>query len=62
MSTEADGLLDGQVIVSRIVQPDDVVVSVDAGDLSVLEAVGLLAMAMDSLLHPELGDNLEGRS
>jgi hypothetical protein len=51
-----DGVLDGQVIISRVVQPDDVVIMVDEGDLTVLEAVGMLAMAMDSLLHPELRD------
>lgn len=50
--TEPDGILDGQVIVSRIVEPDDVLVAVDSGDLPVLDAVGLLTMAIDSLLHP----------
>lgn len=52
--TEPDGVLDGQVIVSRVVEPDDVLVEVDAGDLPVLDAVGMLTMAIDSLLHPEM--------
>ena len=55
-SSDVDGVLDGQVIVSRIVETDDVVVVVDSGELTALEAVGMLAMAMDSLLHPELSE------
>jgi hypothetical protein len=55
---DADGLLDGEIIVSRVVQRDDVVVVVNCGDVPVLEAVGMLAMAADSLLHPELTDDV----
>lgn len=51
---DADGVLDGQLVISRIVEPDDVVISIDTGELPVLEAVGMLTMAIDSLLHPEL--------
>lgn len=49
---EPDGVLDGQVIVTRIVEPDDVVIIADSGGLPVLDAVGMLTMAIDSLLHP----------
>ena len=49
----SDGVLDGQVFVSRIVQSDDVVVVVETepDDLAVLDAVGMLTMAIDTLLH-----------
>jgi len=50
------GVLDGQVIVSRIAEDDDVIIVVEDGELPVLDAVGMLTMAIDSLLHPELGD------
>lgn len=58
--TEPDGVLSGQVIISRIVQADDVLIVVEDGGLPVLEAVGMLAMATDSILHPELDDYQEG--
>ena len=51
---EPDGVLDGQVVVTRIVEPTDVLIAVDPGDLPVLDAVGMLTMAIDSLLHPEI--------
>lgn len=61
MTAEPDGVLDGQVIVTRVVEPDDVIVGVETSEgLSVLEAVGMLAMAADSLLHPEVWPELEG--
>lgn len=49
--TAADGVLDGQMIISRIVEPDDVVIMIEDNDMPVLEAVGMLTMAIDTLLH-----------
>ena len=55
--TEADGVLDGQVVISRIVEPGDVIITVESGDLPVLDSVGMLTMAIDSLLHSARDDH-----
>lgn len=56
---EPDGVLAGQIVISRIVQPnDDVIMVQQSGNLTGIESAGMLAMAMDSLLHPELNPDI----
>jgi len=52
--TDLEVIVDGVITVARIVTDTDVVVRVDSNDLPVLDAVGMLTMAVDTLLHPEL--------
>jgi len=59
MTDEPAHVLDGEITVWRIVTGEDVLVTVESGGLPVLDAVGMLTMAIDSLLHPELGDDAE---
>lgn len=58
--TDLEVMVDGVITVARIVTADDVVVRVDTSDgLSVLESAGMLSMALDTVLHPELAPDDE---